>query len=112
MKRRVTQILTLTVGVCAVATTAFADLASYIARPEPQYHWEKSSETQEGFIRRPERIVEAQLLEVVLPVAASVHEAQPRGHIRRLNRPNGKGRPRVGHRAWSVQAAVLKPPPV
>ena len=33
-----------------VSGGARADLASYIARPESQYHWEKASETQEGFI--------------------------------------------------------------
>ena len=33
-----------------VSPGARADLASYIARPESQYHWEKASETQEGFI--------------------------------------------------------------
>jgi PhoPQ-activated pathogenicity-related protein len=29
---------------------AEGSLAKYIARPEPTYHWEKSSETQEGFV--------------------------------------------------------------
>lgn len=50
MRRHVPRILILTAGLWATGTAALADLAGYIARPEPQYHWEKVSETQEGFI--------------------------------------------------------------
>src|SRR5947209_3244945 len=42
--------LVLAMAVMATAAGASADLAGYIARPEPQYHWQKASETQEGFV--------------------------------------------------------------
>jgi PhoPQ-activated pathogenicity-related protein len=44
------RVLTLATAIAAAATGASADLAGYIARPEPQYHWQKVSETQEGFV--------------------------------------------------------------
>jgi PhoPQ-activated pathogenicity-related protein len=37
-------------AVCAAAPGAQADLAQYIARPEPGYHWDKGTETQQGFV--------------------------------------------------------------
>jgi PhoPQ-activated pathogenicity-related protein len=50
MQRRIIWTAVLAAAMWARLPGAFADLASYIARPEPQYHWEKSTETQQGFI--------------------------------------------------------------
>src|SRR4051795_6367590 len=37
-------------ALCAAAPGVHADLAHYVARPEPQYRWEKGTDTQEGFV--------------------------------------------------------------
>jgi PhoPQ-activated pathogenicity-related protein len=38
------------IALAGITPGARADLAGYIARTEPQYHWEKTSDTQMGFI--------------------------------------------------------------
>jgi PhoPQ-activated pathogenicity-related protein len=50
MHTGLSRVLSVAVLLGAVTARTSADLASYIARPEPQYHWEKVSETQEGFV--------------------------------------------------------------
>src|SRR5260370_12954452 len=50
MQRRIIWTAFLAAAIWARSPGAFADLASYIARPEPQFHWEKSTETQQRFI--------------------------------------------------------------
>jgi PhoPQ-activated pathogenicity-related protein len=59
-----------------VGTSARADLASYIARPEPEYHWEKVSETQQGFIQQTD-----------LKLRSQVWRGIPWDHTLRIYRP-------------------------
>lgn len=50
MKSIAVRIALLALALAGLASRSSADMASYIARPEPQYHWEKASETQQGFL--------------------------------------------------------------
>ena len=74
--KRFVWLLALSSGLGTVKLPAFADLASYIARPEPQYHWEKVSETQEGFIQVTD-----------LKLRSQVWRGIPWDHTLRIYRP-------------------------
>jgi PhoPQ-activated pathogenicity-related protein len=50
MQNRWSWVSVLGVALWAVASAASGDLASYIARAEPEYRWEKTSETAEGLV--------------------------------------------------------------
>jgi PhoPQ-activated pathogenicity-related protein len=66
----------LTVGLGTLTPRVFADLAGYIVRPEPQYHWEKASETQQGFVTVTD-----------LKLRSQVWREIPWDHTLRLYRP-------------------------
>ena len=97
-------------GAILVSRAVFAEHS--FGRPGESPSRGPRAEPQDWLLGWPQCVIEAQGLDVVLPVAGLVGQLEPGRQFRWLDRPNHDARVGDGHKAWSVQATVSQPPPV